>query len=246
MRSEELQKMYDLEDRYWWFVTRRHLVRDLVARFSAPDPRILDIGCGTGGTLDHLSGLGALTGTDVSDDALRLCRTRGHESLVRCAAENLGFADGTVDLAVLCDMLEHLDDDALGLSEVLRVLKPGGVAIITVPAHQWLWSEHDIALSHRRRYSRKELADRLEATGFQKVKLTYAVTFVFPIVCAFRLLRRLHLQGVGKPHTQLMSLPGWLNRALIWLHHLENWIVIRAGFPFGTTLLAIVRKPESS
>lgn len=243
MRYEELAKMYRMEDAYWWFVGRRRLVRALVKRHGPPSPTVLDVGCGTGGTMDGLRDLGEIWGADVSESALDFCRERGHPSLNRCRAEALAFADASFDVAVCCDILEHLEDDDLGFAEVLRVLRPGGVAIVTVPAYKWLWSEHDEALSHKRRYEKRELRDKLKVHGVEVLKLSYAVSFVFPLVLAVRLLSRLRVRKLGKPHTQLMSLPRWLNSFFLWLQEIETWVISHAGLPFGSSLVAVVRKP---
>lgn len=244
MRYEELLRMYQSEDHYWWFVGRRRLVRGLLRRFAPGAATILDVGCGTGGTLDAVDGLGEVTGADLSEDALGFCRSRGHHDLARCRAEELPFRTHALDVVLSCDLLEHLEDDQCGLAELFRVVKTGGIILATVPAHKWLWSEHDEALSHRRRYSKQEIREMVEAQGGRLLKLTYAVSLVFPIVVGVRLLSRLRLRPIGKPHTQLMALPPWANRLLIWLHDLENWWIVRAGFPFGTTVVAIIRTPE--
>jgi SAM-dependent methyltransferase len=243
MRVEELEKMYRLEDAYWWFVGRRRLVHALLRRYGPPQPRLLDVGCGTGGTLDEVRDEGELWGVDVAREALEFCRQRGHRGLGQCTVEALPFAADSFDVALCCDILEHLDDDRAGLAEVLRVLRPGGIAIVTLPAYPWLWSEHDVALSHRRRYDRASFRAALKGFDVRIVKLTYGVTLVFPVVLAVRVLSRLRIRRLGQPHTQLMSMPGWANRLLIGLQALEAQVVSRFGFPFGTSLVAVLRKP---
>lgn len=244
MRFEELEKMYRMEDRYWWFVSRRRMIRALIARWGPPSPRVVDVGCGTGGGMDSLADIATVAGVDLSDDALQFCRLRGHSFLNRCRAEAIAFADDSFDVAVCCDVIEHLEDDQAGLAEVLRILRPGGIAVITVPAYKWLWSEHDEALSHRRRYERRELHDKLKVHGVEVVKLTFAVSFVLPIVLGTRLLGRLRIRKLGKPHTQTMALPGWLNRLFLWLGDIENWVLTWGGFPCGASLVAVVRKQD--
>lgn len=237
--------MYRLEDTYWWFVSRRRLVRALVKRFAPPRPRILDLGCGTGGTLDALAGLGDLTGADISAEALAFCRRRGHTALQECSAEALPFGEEQFDVVICCDVFEHLEHDELGAAEVLRVLRPGGVLIASVPAYQWLWSDHDVALSHHRRYSRRGLRALLVNAGAQVVKLTCAVSFVFPLVMAVRLLGHLRPRANGNPDTKLVPPPGPVNRLLIALHDLEAAIIVHAGLPWGSSLIAVARKPEA-
>ena len=246
MRLEELEKMRRLEDRYWWFVGRRRLLRNLLQRYAPDAELILDIGCGTGGTLTALDDLGALVGTDLSPDALDFCALRGHRCLVRSRAEELPFETGTFDVAICADMLEHLDDDEKGFAEVMRILKPGGTALMTVPAYPWLWSEHDEALSHRRRYLAGDLRAKIVAAGGEVLKVSHDVSFVFPIVLVVRLLNRLRLRKLGKPHTQLMSLPGWLNRFFTGLQAVEAWLVTRVNLPVGTSIVAVARKPAES
>lgn len=237
--------MYRLEDTYWWFVGRRRVVRALVRRFAPPNPRILDLGCGTGGTLDALVGLGELVGADISADALAFCRRRGHQALQECSAEALPFRDDQFDVVICCDVFEHLEHDERGASEVLRVLRPGGVLIASVPAHPWLWSDHDVALSHYRRYSRRALRALLVGAGARIVKLTYAVSFVFPLVVLVRLLGHLRPRRNGNPDTHLVPPPGPINRLLIALHDLEAAVIVRAGFPWGSSLIAVAAKPAS-
>lgn len=246
MRPDELEKMYRLEDTYWWFVGRRQLVRNLVQKYAPQAPCMLDAGCGTGGTMDYLQDLGEITGVDFAAEALKFCKERGHESLGRCQIEALPFASSTFDVVVCCDILEHLDDDIAGLNETLRVLKPGGVAIYTLPAYQWLWSEHDEALSHRRRYSARDFLNRLKGVNIKLLKISYAVTAVFPIVLAVRVLNRLRLHKMGKPHTQLMSLPKWANILLIKVLNMEAYWLLRGNLPFGTSLVAVVQKTEET
>lgn len=243
MRYEELEKMYRLEDRYWWFVGRRRLVRALLRRYAPAAARVLDVGCGTGGTMDALAGCGEVFGADISNAALALCRERGHALLIQSRAEGLACRDACFDATTCCDILEHLEDDAAGFAEIARVLGPGGSAIITVPAYQWLWSEHDEALSHKRRYGKRELRGRIEAAGLRIRKLTYAVSLVFPMVLLIRLAGRLRVRKLGAPHTQLMSLPGWLNALLTLLGDIEVWVISRFGFPFGASLVAVVERP---
>jgi len=246
MRLEELEKMHRLEDQYWWFVGRRQLLRNLIERYAPEAGLILDVGCGTGGTLSALEHLGTVVGADLSEDALGFCRQRGHRCLVCSCAEDLAFADGAFGAAVCADVFEHLQDDGKGFSEVLRILRPGGIVVVTVPAYPWLWSEHDEALSHKRRYLASGLRGRLTDAGAEMVRLSHDVSFVFPIVLAVRLLNRLRLRRLGKPHTQLMSLPGWLNRFFTGLQAMEAWIVTRVSLPVGTSIVAVARKPNAS
>ena len=238
--------MYEAEDTYWWFIGRRHLVRRLILRLSGPadDRRILDAGCGTGGTLDAVADLGEAWGVDISPDALDFCRERGHTNLKLCPAEALDFPDASFDFVLSCDVLEHLEDDGQALREIRRVLRPGGYGIITVPAHKWLWSAHDIALEHVRRYSAGELHGKLKAAAMQIVRFSYAVSLMFPALIAFRIYRRISPAG-RKPQTEFLKVPPFASRMLIAMLHWEAAAICHGiSLPPGATLLAVVRKDD--
>jgi SAM-dependent methyltransferase len=250
MRTSELQKMRDLEDTYWWFVGRRRLVRGLIDRF-APDgePRvILDAGCGTGGTLMHLEGAGELWGCDLSTEALRLCRDRGFCNLAEGTVETLDFPDERFDVVVSCDVIEHVENDRGALEEMVRVLRPGGILVLTVPAHRWLWSGHDEALDHRRRYEPEPLREMLQGAGLRIELFSQAVAITMPAVLvsvALRRLARLLGRHDGEaPQTALFALPGPLNRLLIRLLGAEAWLMRYVSLPLGASLVVVARKPE--
>ncbi|MFO7947503.1 MAG: class I SAM-dependent methyltransferase [Armatimonadota bacterium] len=248
MQTREFEELYELEETYWWFVGRRWLVRELLEEY-APEPRqrprrIVDIGCGTGGTMKALEGTGEIFGCDVSRTALTFCRRRGFQRLVCSYGEALGLADEAFDVVVNCDVLEHIEGDVEALAEMFRVLRPGGIVILTVPAHPYLWSEHDEALAHLRRYRRSEFESKLQEAGYSVEKLSAAVFFVFPVILTFRLLQRLLPKKPGEPKTDLRILPTWLNNTLISLLHLETWLTRRINLPIGTSFVAVARKPE--
>ncbi len=249
MRPSELRKMRQLEDTYWWFVGRRHLVRDLIERFAPRQPRlILDAGCGTGGTLAHLRGLGELWGCDVAPEALEACRVRGFENLRRSPVEALDFPDERFDVVVSCDVIEHIEQHAQAMREMARVLKPGGILVLTVPAHRWLWTAHDEALDHLRRYETRELRDLIESAGLEIELYSKAVAIAMPAILAavaYRRLLRVFTGGDEKRarQTALFELPRPLNTMLIWMLDVETWLMRYVSLPIGASLVAVARKP---
>jgi SAM-dependent methyltransferase len=244
MRSRDYEELYALEDTYWWFIGRRQLVRQLTQRYVRErDARLLDAGCGTGGTLEQLKGLGDLHGCDYSPVALAFCRTRGFERLASGDLAALPYADDSFRAIVSCDVLEHLPDDHAGLREMVRVLQPGGHLVVTVPAHSFLWSEHDEALGHLRRYSARELRRMLQEVGAEVVKLSPVVVVAFGPILLFRLLQRVHPKRPDEPRTDLRVLRPWLNNLLIATLKLENWLLRAINLPVGTSLVAVARKP---
>jgi ubiquinone/menaquinone biosynthesis C-methylase UbiE len=246
MKTRQYQELYDLEQTYWWFVGRRLLARQMVQRYAGRKGLyLLDAGCGTGGTLSRLAGLGDLFGFDYSEYALGFCQQRGFSLLVAGDLTALPYADNSFDVLLSCDVLEHLDDDRGGLAEMVRVLKPGGSVVLTLPAHQSLWSEHDEALAHRRRYSARQLRGILQEAGLRVAKLSPVVTVAFAPILLFRLLQRLRPRRADQPQTDLRVLPRPLNDLLVNELRLENWLLRFVNLPVGTSLVAVATKPRS-
>lgn len=243
MRTTELADMYQLEETYWWFVGRRELVRQMVLRYAkGRQVKLLDAGCGTGGTLARVGDIVEAHGCDLSDYALGCCLQRGFRCLAAGDLMRLPYTAAAFDLVVSCDVLEHLPDDRVGLSEIMRILKPGGYLVMTVPAHQFLWSEHDEALSHLRRYSARQLRQLLQEAGADVVKLSPVVVVAFFPIMIFRLLQRLRPKKPEEPKTDLRVLPSPLNTLLISFLRLENWLLRYVNLPVGTSLVAVARK----
>jgi ubiquinone/menaquinone biosynthesis C-methylase UbiE len=246
MRPSELRKMFDLEDTYWWFVARRQLVRKLLRKYRArlsPSPRTLDVGCGGGATLAMLSQLGQPLGLDRSAEALRLSRSRGDFVLVAGEAERLPFADGSFDAVTALDVLEHVADDAAAVAEMARVCTRGGLAIVTVPAYRSLWSEHDEALDHLRRYRAGAVRCLMEQAGLRVLTLSYAITALLPVIYAFRTAQRvLRRADSGRPKTAILPLSRLPNLMLIVLLRLETAVLLRVPLPFGVSVVCVAQK----
>jgi len=246
MNPAEYEKMHRLEQRYWWFVGRRRLVLRLIRRFGSFLPRnpvILDVGCGTGATAQELAEFGTVTAVDISEEALGFTLRRGVPRLVCANAQNLPFADSSFDLVTALDVLEHLDNDCLGASEVRRVMKPGGLLIATVPALQVLWSRHDVALHHYRRYTRAQFRQLLTSCGLRVLKLSYCMTALFPLVLAARMAERA-LPHRREASTTLPEVGGLLNWALTSLLEAEAETILRTNLPIGVSLVCVARKEE--
>ncbi len=242
MDAVYLKQMYELEDSYWWFVARRRLVRSLIGRYAGSSPlKILDAGAGTGALMSSLTDLGEVWGCDVSPEALAFCRQRGIGNLVQCSVERLDFPDNAFDVLTSCDVIEHVEDDNQALREFHRVLRPGGVAVLTVPALRCLWSPHDEVLSHLRRYHRKPLRRMLRAAGFEELKLTYVTSFLLPLMMIHRLWIR--CVGASARKTGITPLPYGIDRLFLAIQELEAFFVHTSGLPWGASLVAVVRKP---
>ena len=255
MKHEEYERMYRFEDTYWWFVARRRLIASLLdARYSRDGRlRLLDIGCGTGAMLDMLAPFGEVVGADFAPQALEFCRARGRENdrhypLTRADVRRLPFADDSFDAVTAMDVIEHIDDDKAASSEIFRVLKPGGRLFVTVPAYGFLWSEHDEALHHYRRYTVPHLKDVFQRVGFQVSKISYTVTSLFPPIAAYRLLSNAlpKRRENGEKKADLVQVSPPINQALQSLSDWETRLVGRTNLPFGVTVVCVAEKPSQS
>ncbi|MDX1935267.1 MAG: class I SAM-dependent methyltransferase [Capsulimonadales bacterium] len=245
MNRDEYDQMFRLEDEHWWFAARRNLILRAVRSIPAEPVlprRFLDVGCGTGGTLARLAPSGEVVGLDMEPLALTYCRRRGLRNLVQGSATSLPFRDAVFSGVLALDVLEHLPEDSACVREIARVLAPGGVVYVTVPAYRSLWSSHDVALMHQRRYVAGEVRRLLEGEGLEIVRLSYTVSLFFPPVWLIRTLRR-RLRP-GKPAKADVALtPPWLNGVLRRVLDIESRIALRFRLPFGVTVFAAARKP---
>jgi len=234
-------RFFDIEDWYWWSVGTRRIFRDwLAAAVRSPAPALLDVGCGTGALAADLASLGRVTGVDLSAEAIAFGRRRALERLCVGSAEALPFATGRFDGVAAVDIVEHTDDRRT-LAEIARVLKPGGAALIHVPAFDFLWGEHDEVNQHRRRYARRALREAVEATGLGIERMSYVNFVVFPVAAAVRLAKRV-LPRRRPPRPEIYDLPAWTNRALTAVLSLERAALRRFDLPVGVSLLCLARK----
>ena len=235
--------LFRVEQSHWWHTGRRKIIASFVAdicrRVTDRRPRILDVGCGTGANLLMLSQFGDAEGVDISEDALAFCRERGLANVKLGAAEKLPYDDGTFDLVTALDVVEHLDDDLSGLSEMRRVLRPGGRVLLFVPTFMFLWGVQDDVSNHRRRYRLPELRRVLEQAGFEVERTTYAnITFFLPILLVRKLMRATGIKAESENNITVSSLNGVLGRIL----GAESWMLKRVNIPFGVSGLCVARK----
>ena len=174
---------------HWWYRARRALVAEMLAGRLAPGARVIDVGCGTGDNLAALDDVAGRTavGVELSAYAVRHAprSVAGDGRVGVSRAEHLPFATASADLVTSMDVIEHLDD-AAALAEYRRVVRPGGLVLLTVPAYPWLWSHHDDWAAHLRRYTRRTLVDAVTAAGLRPVRTTYFNSFLVPPAAVMR------------------------------------------------------------
>jgi SAM-dependent methyltransferase len=244
MEREQYAIMALREERHWWYAGMRRVALAVLATAldGNRDVRILDAGCGTGGTTVELRRFGRVVGVDLAWEALEPARGRGLERLARGSVEQLPFRDGVFDVATSFEVVYHLGvaSDTSALREIRRVLKPGGLLLLRVPAHDWLRGEHDRLVHTRHRYSRAEVATKLSDAGFRVDQLTWANTVLFPPAVAKRLLERSSPDPASSGEPDLWQPPGPINAALETAVAIEAALIPRrVPLPFGLSILAV-------
>jgi len=236
-----------VDEHHWWYRGRRRVIRAELDRLPLPaDARVLDAGCGSGRTLQELVDYGAVSGIELDADAAELARNRALGEVQVGRLEQLPWADGTFDLITCLDVIEHVPDDVSALVELLRVSRPGGWLLVTVPAYQALWSLHDEANHHFRRYSRPALRRATTAAGWQVHRLSSFNSLLLGPAAAVRVAQRRF--GAHNGYTNDLALgPTWLNDALERPLALEaSWLARGRTLPLGLSLLAVLRRPRDA
>jgi ubiquinone/menaquinone biosynthesis C-methylase UbiE len=234
------EDLYKLEDKHWWHRSKRKICLELIQEYSKKkNLRILDIGCGTGKNVEAFSSLGEVWGLDNSKEAIMFCKKRGLKNLKLGNLDKTGFKDGYFDVVTMLDVLEHLEDQDKALNEIKRILRPNGILIITVPAFSWLWSQWDVVLHHKRRYSNNLLHKVVTRNGLEVLKLSYLYSFlVLPSLIIRVIKSRLNKKSYGSDFSLSNS---FIDSILLTLVIIEQSFLKIASIPFGTSLICVSR-----
>ena len=245
MENKIFQKMLKLESSHWWFVARRKIIQRAINNLDLPrNIRILDAGCGNGDNLSLLSTFGDLVAFEKNEYALKTAKSKKIGEIYKAELpDKLPNAIKTnFDLIVLLDVLEHIDDDSKSLTTVRKLMNNKGIILITVPAFQWLWSEHDVIHHHKRRYSKSELREKLDSSGFRIKYISYFNTLLFP----FALVERIGQKIFSPSNPEILELPNnKINFLLEKIFSLEAIFMNKISLPFGLSLVAIAEKKNN-
>jgi SAM-dependent methyltransferase len=247
VRQDEYAAMYAVEDDHWWYTGMRRVADALLAgRFAnrLGSLAVLDAGCGTGGNSAHLRAYGDVTGVDFSADALNYARERPGIRLARASVEALPFPDETFDLVLSNDVLCHLGvaSDAVAAREFRRVLRPGGVLFLQLPAYEWLRSHHDEAVHTGHRYTAGEVRRLLAENDLHVLRVTHANSVLLPAATVWRALNRLRPVRVLEDRSDVRPVPAPLNAFLRGMLTLEAPLIARRNLRAGLSVIGVAEK----
>lgn len=248
MRADIYVAMAQVEDRHWWFRARRAICRHVLDRANIPKgANILDAGSGTGGNLGMLSEYGTVFAMEMDEQARALASSRNIVKVEEgMLPHSIPFAPQQFDLAAMCDVLEHVDEDYETLVALGKRLNPGGRLLITVPAFQFLWSQHDTLHHHKRRYRLGALKALVERAGYKVTFASYINFWLFPLIAVMRLLDRLFgpkaADAKAEENAELTLPPAPVNAFLEKVFSSERLLLDRIGLPFGVSILLLAQK----
>lgn len=239
------------EDEHWWFRSRTLMINIFIQQTlsQTTDLSILDIGCGAGNMIHHLSHYGQVKGIDVDSRPVTQARLRGYDVDQFDATQPYPFDDHSFDLVTVFDIIEHVKADRAILEEAHRVLKPGGYIIITVPAFMFLWSNNDVINAHQRRYTIGELKTKLNQANFRLIRASYNNFFIFPLAAPLIMLRRGNEPELASHHldedeyqVEMEPASPMVNKILTIVGQVEAGLARVVNLPFGTSMIAVGQK----
>ena len=231
-------RMAELDELHWWYRARRQVLSSLIERAIPlpPKARILEVGCGTGHNLQMLEKFGSVDGIEIDDAARAIAEKRLGRGIGSSPLPDLaGVKRASYDLVAALDVVEHIDDDKATVAALASCLKPGGRLLVTVPAHQWMWSAHDELNHHKRRYSKRALRRLIGASPLKLEQLGYFNSLLFPLAVGARLAARATGRGGGDDTLP----PKPVNYAFERAFAAERRLIGAVPLPLGLSLFAI-------
>jgi SAM-dependent methyltransferase len=242
MERKVYDQMAELDSRHWWFTARHRILDGIIERIVKPpaDARILELGAGTGHNLAMLARFGRVEASELDPGARKLASERLGSPVVEAALPDLSmFPAATYDLIALLDVLEHVPDDKGSMAAIKDRLKPGGALLLTVPINPWMWSAHDVAHHHHRRYRKREIEALAKSCGYEIELISPFNSLLFPPIAAVRLVGK----AIGKDDSDDAMPSPIVNIVLDRIFGLERELIGRVPMPFGVSLVAVLRRP---
>ncbi len=245
MNATLYDELHRVEQTHWWFRARRHIVWSLVRRYVEGSAnrrlQVCELGCGTGGNLAAIAGEHDVVGIECSPHALAYARqSLGSRVRFGSLPHEIDLPPNSYDVVLMTDVLEHIQDDAASANAALRLVRPGGIVVATVPAYQWLFSPRDVHHHHFRRYGKQQFGELWETTNAQIKLLSHYNTALFPAAAAVRLASKLSWRR--REPGDISIPPRAINDQLARLMQCEVNLLGRVPMPFGLSLIAVIRK----
>lgn len=250
MEKNYYKEYAKLETTHWWFTARINILKSAISKLieknKKSDLKILNVGVASGETSRMLEKFGNVTSVEYDKDCCEYLRSVGGIDVIEASLTDLPFEDNTFDMVCAFDVIEHIEDDQLAMSEIYRVLKPGGQSILTVPAYQFLWSEHDEINFHFRRYTSSQLK-HLVKNKLEVDYISYFNFFLFPPIAFARLIGK--LSGLRKSKDKELKSDfsyydqsSIINKVFYSIFNAEKFLIGKVSFPFGVSILSVAHK----
>ncbi|MDO8496205.1 MAG: class I SAM-dependent methyltransferase [bacterium] len=245
MEKNFYKTYFTIEENNWWFRVRRNLIFDLLQKYKvSKTAKIFDFGCGSGYTVGYLQKLGYDTsGSDISAEAIEFGLSKDVRNIAVARSGEIEPPEGNFDLILALDVIEHIEDDLGAIGAIERALRPGGMAILTVPAYQWLWGVQDEVAHHFRRYTMTGLTSVVKRSGdLTIIHKTYFNTFLFLPIAVVRMLSKWF--NLRERESDFDISNGILNSIFYFIFNLETYFLKLFSFPFGVSILFILKKND--
>lgn len=244
MQKQEYNNIFKNEDTHFYYVGYHNIIISQLKKYLSAKStklKILDAGCGTGGLTKKLSTFGETIGIDISEKAIKLAKKRGLK-VQKGSINKINFPNKNFDVVVSVDVLYHqwVEDDKAAIKELLRVLKPGGILLLKLPAYEFLRSSHDLVVYTKKRYTKKDLLKLFKGTQATIIKASFLGSFLLPIII-FKIFTT-RIAGRIKPYSSVGKLWNPINNLLILCFNIENILMKYTNIPFGISILAIAKK----